>query len=100
MSRKAKFGRIGYPVDDEVLAEVSSVLGWMVDGIEAGAFPHHPIDDTSPFVKCPFCDPDGLGVGDLRRHWEAKRADPLLARYADVAEPPDEADEADGMADG
>jgi hypothetical protein len=26
-------------------------------------------------------------VADLRRAWERKRADPALARYADLAEP-------------
>ena len=43
-----------------------------------------------PGSSAPSCDPDGLGVTELRRAWERKRADPALAPYADLAEPLDE----------
>lgn len=79
--------RIGYPVTDDVLARVGASLGAIVTGIEAGVFPSHPLDNsTSPFA-CPFCDPDGLGLVELRRQWDHKRADPAFAIYADFAEP-------------
>jgi len=40
-------------------------------------------------VECHACDPDGLGTAELRHQWEHKRADPLLAPYAALAEPDD-----------
>ncbi len=35
----------------------------------AGVFANHPtaISTALPWVECPYCDPDGLGVVDLRR---------------------------------
>ena len=51
-------------------------------------FPNHPTAlSTTPFVECWFCDPDNLGVVELRRSWTRKRSDPLLAHFADLAEP-------------
>jgi hypothetical protein len=48
-----------------------------------GLFPHRPPDDDGwgGFVPCRYCDPDGLGAGDLRDRWERKRTDPRLAGY-------------------
>jgi ATP-dependent helicase/nuclease subunit B len=68
---------------------VGTVLGTIVAGIEAGVFPAHPSDAASSnsYVECAVCDPDGLGVADLRRAWDRKRTDPALAPYADLAEP-------------
>jgi ATP-dependent helicase/nuclease subunit B len=88
VSDRVGFTRQGYDVDDDVLAKVTATLDTIVAGIERGVFPHHPDDAYySPFVTCPYCDPDGLGVADLRRQWERKRDDPVLALYADLAEP-------------
>jgi ATP-dependent helicase/nuclease subunit B len=91
VSDRGRFSRQGYDVDDAVLAKVTSTLGTIVEGIEHGVFPHHP-DDTyfSLYVSCQYCDPDGLGVADLRREWERKRDDPALAVYAQLAEPREE----------
>ncbi|MGH9209950.1 MAG: PD-(D/E)XK nuclease family protein [Acidimicrobiales bacterium] len=83
---------IGYPVTDEVLSTVGSTLATIVDGIEQGVFPARPTASSSdPFVRCPYCDPDGLGVTDRRRAWERKRDDPAVAPYAELAEPVDAA---------
>jgi RecB family exonuclease len=87
VSSKGRFERIGYAVTDDVLARVQATMATVVGGIEAGAFPPHPDASTTTFFPCPACDPDRLGVADLRRAWERKRADPALARYADLAEP-------------
>jgi ATP-dependent helicase/nuclease subunit B len=66
-------------------------LGWIVSGIEAGVFASHPTAiSTAIFVQCQACDPDGLGVIELRRAWERKRLDPALIPYAEVAEPLDD----------
>jgi hypothetical protein len=64
-----------------------TTLGTIVDGIERGAFPSHPDDSFKPWVVCAWCDPDGMGVADLRRQWERKRDDPAIAAYAALAEP-------------
>lgn len=90
VSERGGFARKGYPVDDAVLGRVSAVLGVVVDGIEHGAFPPHPVETFGPFVTCRYCDPDGMGVADLRRDWERKRDDPAVAPYAALAEPLDE----------
>lgn len=86
---------VGYPVTDEVLTATSEVLGWVTTGIESGVFPPHPDDHASSrpraYVSCRTCDPDGLGVTELRRAWEAKRSDAVLATYAERAEPAEEA---------
>ncbi|MGH9068755.1 MAG: PD-(D/E)XK nuclease family protein, partial [Acidimicrobiales bacterium] len=88
VSTKGQFKRVGYPVTEAVLKRVGQSLGVMVAGIEAGVFPARPTATaTTPFIECHPCDPDGLGVTEARRRWEAKRADPALALYAGLAEP-------------
>jgi RecB family exonuclease len=86
VSERGGFARIGYDVDDAVLDRVRTSLGTIVDGIERGAFPPHPDDQFRPWVVCSYCDPDGLGVAELRRAWERKRDDPAVAAYAALAE--------------
>jgi ATP-dependent helicase/nuclease subunit B len=82
------FSYIGYEVTDEVLARVGETLATIVHGIEHGVFPGRPTESSSdPFVRCWFCNPDGLGSRDRRREWEAKRHDPALSAYANLAEP-------------
>jgi ATP-dependent helicase/nuclease subunit B len=79
---------VGYRVTDEVLATVGNTLATIVDGIERGVFPARPTARSGdPFIRCPYCDPDGLGVTERRQAWERKRHDPLLAAYAELAEP-------------
>jgi RecB family exonuclease len=89
VSRKEDFKRYGYLVTDAVLEKACSVIGTVVSGIEHGVFPAHPdVASTTPGrFGCRACDPDRLGVADLRRAWDRKRADPALAPYADLAEP-------------
>jgi RecB family exonuclease len=87
VSDRGGFARLGYAVDDRVLAHVTTTLGTIVAGIERGAFPAHPIESFPPYVPCSYCDPDGMGVADLRRAWQAMRDDPEVAPYADLVEP-------------
>ena len=89
VSTRGEFRRVGYDVTDEVLARVTSTMATLVEGIERGVFPHHPTASTTARFPCPACDPDRLGVAELRRAWDRKRADPALAHYADLAEAPD-----------
>jgi hypothetical protein len=93
VSTKGRFERVGYRVTGDVLATVGGTIGTMVAGIEAGVFPHYPTaSSTSPFIECPSCDPDGLGVADLRRGFEAKASDPAMAVFVDLALPLDDTD--------
>lgn len=88
ISARGGFRRVGYPVTAEVLAHVSATVGQVVANIEAGVFPHYPAArSSSSFVECPYCDPDGLGVADLRRQLEKKRGSPALQRFLDLVEP-------------
>jgi ATP-dependent helicase/nuclease subunit B len=93
VSSKEKFKHTGYSVTPELLERVGRTIGTMVAGIEQGVFPNHPnATSTAPKAECPYCDPDNLGVTELHRQWDRKRADPALALFANLAEPPAAAD--------
>ncbi len=87
VSERGAFNRRGYPVDDAVVERVTATLDTIVTGIERGAFPAHPVESFMAWGRCPWCDPDGLGVADLRRAWERKRHHPSVRPYAELAEP-------------
>jgi hypothetical protein len=90
VTSRGGFVRVGYEVTDEVLERTGAVLQVIVDGIEAGVFPPHPGELSTYFrIGCHVCNPDGLGTAELRKQWDRKRHDPALARYADLAEPPE-----------
>jgi hypothetical protein len=90
-SAKGGFERIGYQVTPDVLGRVGQSLGAIVRGIEAGVFPHHPTaTSTYLWVDCAFCDPDGLGVTELRRAYERKADDPAMSGYLELVEPADD----------
>ena len=88
VTTRAAFERAGYDITPEVLQRTVDVVDVIVSGIEDGLFPPHPPALSTFFrINCHVCNPDGLGTAELRRQWERKRADPTLARYADLAEP-------------
>jgi hypothetical protein len=99
ITTRGGFARCGYEITPEVLDRTTEVVGEIVRGIEDGVFPPHP-DERSTFfrIACHVCNPDGLGTVELRGQWERKRLDPLLARYADLAEPWDEEPELEEVA--
>ena len=91
-SARGRFEKFGYDISDDVLAEVSGAMATIVDGIEGGVFAPHPIaHTTSPYPDCPACDPDNLGTTEVRRHFERKAGDPVLARYLALVLPAEEA---------
>ena len=84
---KGGFKRIGYRVTADVLEHVSATVSRMSDGIEAGVFPPYPTEtSTSIYVPCEYCDPDALGVVELRRQIDRKKGDPAVAAFFDLAE--------------
>lgn len=89
VSRKGGWQQRGYSVTEAVEARVSETLGLIVAGIEAGVFPAHPTDQVgAPFNPCASCDPDFLGVADMRRAWAAMtEADPALDGYLALIDP-------------
>ena len=88
VSAGGTFERRGYPVTPEVLTHVGGTVQTMVDGIEAGVFPSFPTAlSTSPWTECPYCDPDNMGVTELRRLYEHKRNDPAMDAFVHFADP-------------
>jgi ATP-dependent helicase/nuclease subunit B len=82
------FRRRGFEVDDEVLERFKTTIRHIVTGIEMGLFPNLPPDaGRQTAARCPYCDPDGLGVTQLRRQLLAKREDPVLAPLLTLLEP-------------
>jgi RecB family exonuclease len=75
---------IGYALDASIDAAFMDAVRAIVDGIEAGVFVAiPPPPGPSPFVRCRYCDPDGLGTADRWREWERKHAAPeLMAIHA------------------
>ncbi|HEY3942896.1 MAG TPA: PD-(D/E)XK nuclease family protein [Acidimicrobiales bacterium] len=92
VSTAGKFERVGYPVTPEVLERVGQTLATVVRGIEQGVFPSHPsASSTTPWIECPYCDPDGLGVVELRDQFERKAADRSMAPFVElIGSPADE----------
>jgi ATP-dependent helicase/nuclease subunit B len=89
-SARGKFDRTGYRVTPAVVAHVGETIGSMVGAIEAGVFPNHPTAlSTTPWVECAYCDPDAMGVTELRRRFERKAADPSMALFVNFAYPPE-----------
>jgi ATP-dependent helicase/nuclease subunit B len=89
VSKKGRFQRWGYAVTPEVVERVGQAMQTIVTGIERGVFVPHPgPPSTSPWPECEYCDPDGLGTGELRRQWLRMAGHPDLADYVALAEPP------------
>jgi RecB family exonuclease len=88
VSSRGRFERLGYSVTPDVLAHIGETLQAMVNGIEAGVFPPYPTAQSTSFrVECPYCDPDGMGVAELRRQYEHKQADHAMDAFVNFAHP-------------
>lgn len=75
--------RIELPITQAVAEAFLAAVTVIADGIAGGLFPHRPPDDDGfgGHLPCRFCDPDGMGAGELRDRWSRKRQDPRLAGY-------------------
>ncbi|HZQ29114.1 MAG TPA: PD-(D/E)XK nuclease family protein [Acidimicrobiales bacterium] len=86
-SERGRFETIGYEVDERVLARFRAVVGTIVAGVGAGAFPARPGPaDRGSYRNCRWCDFDSLCAQDRGRAWERKREAPVLAGYVELAE--------------
>ncbi|MEM8620768.1 MAG: PD-(D/E)XK nuclease family protein [Actinomycetota bacterium] len=85
------YRRVGIDFDAPTMTRAADAIAHTVDGIEAGWFPNHPArPGWRLYVDCPYCEPDGLGTGELHRAWLDKRHDQRAARWF---APPDPAGE-------
>jgi ATP-dependent helicase/nuclease subunit B len=83
VSRRAGFALHGFEVTAAVLDELRCHLRIIVDEISAGHFPARPRPAPSfASPRCPYCDPDGLGTGQLAARFRTKWRDPALASLA------------------
>ena len=79
--------RVEVELTPEVAATYAATVGTLVSGIARGAFPPRaPESADFAWVKCPYCNPDGLGHEEVRRAWERKRLSPELADFAALVE--------------
>jgi RecB family exonuclease len=85
-SRKGKFTRIGYQVDDDVLAATRNALRIAVSGIAGGVFPQRPVGDSGAY-GCDFCTPDGRPEADVAQAWSDKADAAELADYLQLIHP-------------
>jgi hypothetical protein len=87
--RKDRGRRIALVLDEPTAHAYAATVAVIVDGIARGLFPHRPPaeDSWGDYVECPYCDPDGLGVAELRNRWGRKQRDPRLAAYLTVIDP-------------
>ncbi|MEO1057540.1 MAG: PD-(D/E)XK nuclease family protein [Actinomycetota bacterium] len=77
-----QYRRIGIDFDPDTTARATAAIAHTVSGIDAGWFPNRPErPGWRLFVDCPYCEPDGLGTGELHRAWQHKRIDPRAAAW-------------------
>jgi RecB family exonuclease len=84
----------------ESLTEVyADTIGRLVSAIASGLFPAKaPEGPDFSWVQCDFCNPDGLGHGEVRSRWERKRHAPVLRELVELVDPGVVATEAGGAA--
>ncbi len=77
---KGDFKRVGGRLTPERWHDVGAQLTRVLDGIRSGLFVARPekAQYRLSFVRCPYCDPDGLGTAERWTEFERKSADPRV----------------------
>jgi len=72
----------------DLQADYADAVRTLVASIAKGCFPAKAPDvpDFS-WVQCSYCNPDGLGHGEVRTRWERKRHDPALHDLVSLIDP-------------
>jgi ATP-dependent helicase/nuclease subunit B len=89
----------GIDLDDATRAMFADRVSTIVDGIGAGvfpAFPDKPRQDgrgRDTWENCCYCAFDRVCAPARDDDWTRKRVDPAVARFRDLADPPDDAAE-------
>ncbi|HWC23844.1 MAG TPA: PD-(D/E)XK nuclease family protein [Flexivirga sp.] len=80
--------RVPLPLTAAVDARYRETLGTLSQAIENGLFPHRPPeDDDFSWVQCQYCNPDGLGYGEVRARWRRLRRTAELRELVALIEP-------------
>jgi ATP-dependent helicase/nuclease subunit B len=77
-SRRGRFERVGFLVDDAVLAKTRTALRTVVDAITSGIFPARPLSESGAW-NCAACT--AAGHPEVQRAWLAKSGDPVIDGY-------------------
>lgn len=86
--RRDRGKRIAAALDEERRARYQSAVGTVVESIAEGMFPAKPPESPDlMFVRCPYCNPDGIGHAEARLRYERKRHDPALASLMGLVDP-------------
>jgi hypothetical protein len=80
--------RVEVPLSSAVERTYAETVGLIARSMAGGVFPARaPAEPDFRWVTCEYCNPDGLGHGDVRRRWEAMRLAPELRDYTGLVEP-------------
>jgi RecB family exonuclease len=86
--RQGKRDWIPVQLTDELQGRYVDAVGTLVTSIAGGMFPAKAPDGPDfSWVQCSYCNPDGLGHGEVRTRWERKRLDPALDRLVRLVDP-------------
>jgi ATP-dependent helicase/nuclease subunit B len=86
--RQGKRRRIAVELSESLTALYADTVGRLVRSIATGLFPAKAPDGPDfSWVQCNFCNPDGLGHGEVRGRWERKRHDPALRELVELVDP-------------
>lgn len=86
--RQGKRDWIPVVLTSEVDRVFTAAIGTLTSAIAAGLFPAKAPDGPDfKWVQCPYCNPDGLGHGEVRTRYERKRHDPSLRPLISLIDP-------------
>lgn len=86
--RQGKRDWIPVVLTDELDRTFTSALGTLTSAIATGLFPAKAPDSPDfKWVQCAYCNPDGLGHGEVRARYERKRVDQALAPLVRLIDP-------------
>jgi ATP-dependent helicase/nuclease subunit B len=94
---------VGITLDDATHAKFVDKITTITDGIAAGvfpAFPDGPRQDgrgRDTWVNCCYCPFDRVCPTARDDDWTRKRVDPVVARFRELADPPEHGDDTDGV---
>lgn len=86
--RQGKRRWIEVELSDSLTALYADTVGRLVRSIATGLFPAKAPDGPDfSWVRCNFCNPDGLGHVEVRGRWERKRHDHALRELVELVDP-------------
>jgi ATP-dependent helicase/DNAse subunit B len=80
--------RVPLTLTPELEETYSQTVSTLVRSISAGLFPLKAPDEPDfLWVRCEYCNPDGIGHAENRARWERKRRDPVLKDLVALVDP-------------